>query len=426
LIIDVSAKVTITQTYTNLSEAATDRAKYVFPVPARAAVCVFELRLADGEVITAVAKDNDQAVQEFERATREGKIAGLVEWVTDDVFTISIGSIPAKESLTTKLVYAMDLMDDEAVNQVRFQLPMCVGQRYGTPPPALTNATSTAAATPICIYTTVQCSGRIRNITSPTHPDALIVIPSPNEPTCASAQFRSPVFLDHDFVLIVHADDLDVPRCFAEVMHGTEGEMSIAMQLTVIPTLGLPPVFAQEYLFMIDRSGSMDGERIETAKRTLVMLLRQLPKDETVFNIFSFGTSFTKLWNKSSAYTQSTLDDATMHVDSMSANYGGTEIRASLQEAFNSRHAGLPTIIFLLTDGQSYDVDYTRATVAVAAAASAAHAPLRVFVLGIGDVTTAMCEGIARAGNGKFMLAGTTVQETCWCLIQISGIVEII
>jgi hypothetical protein len=76
--------VTITQTYTNFSDAATTRAKYVFPVPARAAVCAFELCLSDGQVITAVAKDNDQALKEFERASREGRIAGIVDWATDD------------------------------------------------------------------------------------------------------------------------------------------------------------------------------------------------------------------------------------------------------------------------------------------------------------------------------------------------------
>ena len=52
------------------------------------------------------------------------------------------------------------------------------------------------------------------------------------------------------------------------------------------------------------------------------------------------------------------------------------------------------------------DVDNTTTTVANAVSASTADAPLRVFTLGIGDtVSTAMCEGIARAGNGLCLLA---------------------
>lgn len=72
------------QTYANTSEVSTSRAKYVFPVPSRAAVCAFEMEHSDGRVIYGVSKEKLKAAEEHEAAIREGKFTGLLEWVTDD------------------------------------------------------------------------------------------------------------------------------------------------------------------------------------------------------------------------------------------------------------------------------------------------------------------------------------------------------
>ena len=42
----------------------------------------------------------------------------------------------------------------------------------------------------------------------------------------------------------------------------------------------------------------------------------------------------------------------TQHVDSMFANYGGTEIRAALESMFRNRQQNVPTSCFVLTDGE--------------------------------------------------------------------------
>lgn len=50
-----------------------------------------------------------------------------------------------------------------------------------------------------------------------------------------------------------------------------------------------------EYIFLIDRSGSMDGERITKAKEALIVFLKSLP-EQSYFNVVSFGSNYELLF----------------------------------------------------------------------------------------------------------------------------------
>ena len=80
------------------------------------------------------------------------------------------------------------------------------------------------------------------------------------------------------------------------------------MWLTFVPNIKLPPASTQEYLFLVDHSGSMIGSSIETVKHALVMLLWMLPNEHTFFNIFSFRNSIDVVWIDSQLYNQMSLD----------------------------------------------------------------------------------------------------------------------
>lgn len=200
-------------------------------------------------------------------------------------------------------------MDDDYADQVRFQLPVSVGSRYGMLPSGMAQAKS-VPANRITISTEVYMKGSIKSITSPTHPTLAILQANSFQERQylhgQGVQYRSTAFLEQDFVLSIKADGLDVPRCFAE--RSPTG--SVAVQLTLMPQVKLPTIPAQEYIFLVDRSGSMMGDRIDTAKRALVMLLRALPSQGTIFNIFSFGNSCYGLWGESLMYNQQSLQGA--------------------------------------------------------------------------------------------------------------------
>ena len=114
-----------------------------------------------------------------------------------------------------------------------------------------------------------------------------------------------------------------------------------------------------EYIFLIDRSGSMSGQRIEAAKEALIIFLKSLPED-SYFDVVSFGSNHeylsTKISttnsiinsvkkvanriksailnksNESMKYSDSAVSNAINTIKKFNADFGGTEILAPLQD----------------------------------------------------------------------------------------------
>ena len=84
-----------------------------------------------------------------------------------------------------------------------------------------------------------------------------------------------------------------------------------------------------EYIFLLDRSGSMGGARIEKAKEALILFVKSLPQD-TYFNVVSFGSNSQKMFAHSVKYVNSEVAAAINRIKVMQADMGGTEIYSPL------------------------------------------------------------------------------------------------
>ncbi|EPT01798.1 hypothetical protein FOMPIDRAFT_59317, partial [Fomitopsis schrenkii] len=404
----VLARVTLTQHFANVNRTdIPTEAKYVFPVPVGGAVCAFEMHTADGKLVVGEVKEARQAEAEFKEAVAQKKTAGLLVKAAPDVFTMSLGAIPPKQGLKTKITYVIELADDELLKQIRFSLPTYVGERYGGSPTTIHNKDSSKKHAKFTLTADVQTTSAIEQVVSPSH--TVKVVPQGSDTRCrvvldSSAGAR----LDKDFVLSIKASKIDAPRCVAEV---NQSKHSVALSLTLVPRFGVQTIDSQEYLFLLDRSGSMDDDnKMGYAKKALLIMLKSLPTKGTTFNIFSFGSEFSSLWSASQPYTEDSLSTALLHVESMGADLGGTEIASALSSILRSRITTRPTSVFVLTDGEVWDVDNLLDKLRTNVAAAGQGSYLRVFTLGVGHgASTALCNGLARAGNGLCLM--TTQSE---------------
>ncbi|KAJ7778540.1 von Willebrand factor type A domain-containing protein [Mycena metata] len=413
---ELATEVKLTQTYSNDTGSARE-VGYSFPVPARAVVCTFVMIKQDGTRVVGLVQEKGEARETYNAAVSQGKQAALMEQQTPDVFQVAVGNIQPHETVKIELLYATVLAEDEESDSIRFHLPMHIGARYGQAPSSGPALPSNTEDTFIEISVNVESVAPIAKIGCPSHTVSTELGPDPALRNAqellfsnyARVSLSSAAALDKDFILTVKSAGLDAPRCVAE-RHPTNPTTAIA--LTLVPRFKLPDVTRQEFIFLVDRSGSMKRFRILAAKRALIVMLRSLPVKDSVFQIASFGGNCTMLWGEGSRpYNQATLDEATQHVDSMEANYGGTLIRDALVRCFAARKTDRPTSVFVLTDGAAWDVDGVLKEVKLSVSAGTAQAYLRVSVLGIGNsASTAMCEGIARVGNGTCMMVGE--QET--------------
>lgn len=78
-----------------------------------------------------------------------------------------------------------------------------------------------------------------------------------------------------------------------------------------------------EYIFLLDRSGSMGGSRIKKAVEALCLFLKSLPED-TFFNVISFGSGSQLLHNQSIKYNDAILNKSIESISKMTADMGGT------------------------------------------------------------------------------------------------------
>ncbi len=115
-----------------------------------------------------------------------------------------------------------------------------------------------------------------------------------------------------------------------------------------------------EFLFVIDCSGSMGSEdKIGLARKAMLLFLKSLPIN-CRFNIVRFGSRFSALFNDQVVreYNETNMRKAEAMIKNMNADLGGTELLAPLDWLKkNKPSAGCVRQIFLLTDGEVSNVN---------------------------------------------------------------------
>ena len=388
---DYACRVLLSQRFRN-DEDRPIEAVYKFPLDEGAAVCGFEIEI-DGRRITGRVEEREKAFETYDEAMAKGHGAYLLDEERPDVFTVSVGNLPPGKEAVLRLTTVSELaLEGDAI---RFTLPTTIAPRYApaedqkgvgeseadrvSPPYAL------QVPYGLTLEVDVVTSAPVRSVESPSHPIAVTI--DGGRATVRLSEREA--VLDRDVVLKIALAETHAPRAVVE--HTPDGQ-AFAL-LSFRPRLETKPAPA-EVLFLIDRSGSMQGTSIAEARNALQLALRSL-RPGCFFNVVGFGSTFESLFPESRPYDEQSLAEATKHVQALDADLGGTEILPALEHVLEPR-PGLPRQLFVLTDGEVSNTD------AVIALARKHAGHTRVFTFGIGaGASHHLVKGLARAGEGE-------------------------
>jgi hypothetical protein len=202
-----------------------------------------------------------------------------------------------------------------------------------------------------------------------------------------------------------------IGKCPLDKLTNKKPEHEYAAMVTLTPLLEAVEHDPQsEIIFLVDRSGSMSGQPMEEAVRTLRLFLQSLPTSVT-FNVVSFGSTHSSLFPQPAPMNNANLLAARKLLDTMKANMGGTEIYQPLQQIFSTKpKPGFTRNIFVLTDGE---VSNTTGCLGLVKESCAKSPLVRVFSFGIGsNVSVPLVQGLAANGKGvaEFVKTGERIQ----------------
>ncbi|PTB60203.1 hypothetical protein M431DRAFT_514664 [Trichoderma harzianum CBS 226.95] len=409
-IVASTSRTVLTQTF-GTTGTSLKNVKYVFPLYDGVSVVGFECTIGS-RVIKGVVKEREEAKQEYQAAVASGKIAGLLEQSLEasDVFSTSLGNIPSRaKSVKVEITYLGELRHDAQVDGLRFTIPTKLAPRYGQHSMTGSNTFQGGKHITITVDTDMSSGSAIKSIQSPSHPISVNIgtlstatSDTPSLQKAHATLSQGSAELDRDFIIQIVATGLGDPIAVLET-HPTIPNQR-ALMATLVPRFNLPMEMT-EVVFLCDRSGSMGGgQKIPNVIDALKIFLKSMPVG-IKFNICSFGSHYEFLWERSMTYEEGTLETAINHVSGFSANFGGTEMYRPMEDVFKRRYKDLNLEVILLTDGEIWSQEALFNLINTQVSES--KGAVRVFTLGVGtDVSHALIEGVARAGNGFAQTVG--------------------
>ena len=167
----------------------------------------------------------------------------------------------------------------------------------------------------------------------------------------------------------------------------------------------------REVTLVIDRSGSMRGEKLDQVREAALQVLAGLDEGES-FNIILYNEGVDPFADRPVRKSRATIKDAEKFLEGMTAR-GGTNIHDALLEALRQppTEDSLPIVLFM-TDGLATVGQTSEAAIRELALKGNPHGR-RIFTFGVGvDVNTPLLEKIAYESRATttFVLPGEDVE----------------
>ena len=416
------ARVNVTQLFANPYSHKIE-AIYTFPLSQDAAVD--DMTMIIGErVIRGLIKEREEARQIYERAKQAGHTASLLDQERPNIFTQSVANIEPGQQVEIRIGYVENLDWQDGVYS--FDFPTVVGPRYmpggatghqGTgwapdtdqvpdasriSPPV--TPPGTRSGHDISIAVNLRAGLPIRNISSPQH--EVDVEYGDHERTAALVRLKERATIpNRDFVLKFQTASNDI----ADALFTHTDERGGFFTLVLQPPQRVRPewIVPKEMIFVIDKSGSMSGFPIETAKQTMRLCIENLKPTDT-FNLMTFAGGVGFCFPRAVPNTQDNQRQALQYLHNLQGS-GGTEMMKAISACLGGeKDAERVRIVCFMTDG------FVGNDMTIIDAVQRNADTSRVFSFGIGSsVNRFLLDGMARAGRGavEYVLAPDQASE---------------
>jgi len=343
---------------------------YTFPLPAGAAVYRCEVHI-NGRVIRAKVEEEEAAKEIYRTQKAAGRRAALVETERPNLFTLSLGNVQPGDVIVVCFAWFQAL--DRAGDGLRLLVPTCPGVRYIPGKPLLRGLSGRGTADdtdqvpdasritppridalhPDAAYFSI--TGRLSasdvetgTASSPSHP----VLVREGDGTVAVELSGRDAVPDRDFVL--SWKEPKVLQLASQAWRWKDGRDTYALvQLRAPEHVKVAGELEQDFYFLVDRSGSMEGAKWRRTCEALRSFVALLGTQDRVW-ITLFESGFRDFDAVPVPAPGILADEAFQRLEEIGAT-GGTELlpaASHVLEKIAVHSAGRHTNVVLITDGE--------------------------------------------------------------------------
>ncbi len=346
-----------------------------------AGAVVSEFKLwVDDQPVEGKILDADEARKIYEDTVRSLKDPGLLEYVGRGAVQARVFPIDPGEERRIALEYQQVLVTDHEV--MRYVYPLNT-EKYSALP-----------LEDVSIEVQIRDQRPVRTVYSPSH---AVQTERKNDGEMMIRYADKNVLPDRDFELLISLGEGEALHLFSYRDPGDVEDADGFFLMLLAPRIQAPEVvIPKDVIFVLDRSGSMEGVKFQQAKQALETILARLNAEDR-FNLISFSNQVELFAPEMSGVDA--IPAARQWVSGLSAA-GGTNIHRALLEAVRMVQAGRPVYLIFLTDGLP-TVGITDRDQILDDFARQAPAYLRLFVFGVGyDVDTLLLDRLASEHHG--------------------------
>lgn len=365
---------------------------YLFPLPRDSAVNDFVLWV-DGEPVKGEVLDAKQARRTYEEIVSQLKDPALLEYAGQGAIRASVFPIPPGGERRIELEYSQVLTAENGL--VRYVYPLNT-EKFSAQP-----------LEDVRVQVDIRDRQPIRAVYSPSHSVAL---DRQGDRHVIAGYEEKNVLPDADFALYYSLGQSEAFHLFSYRDPGDPDDPDGFFMLLLAPRPEVnPDAVAKDVLLVLDRSGSMEGEKFQQAQQALRYILRHLnPEDRFYLQAFSTGLET----YASELRPAEDANEALAWIDRLSAA-GSTDINRALLEAVQVMDRERPTYLIFLTDGLPTQ-GVVNSQEILNNFKGAARSNLRLFAFGVGyDVDTVLLDSLSQEHHGlsTYVRPGESIDE---------------